>query len=386
MSDNTEIFEKEMMVMVKRNRLVDTFIELVKIDSESKNEEKFQAFLKEKFVSLGLDVEEDNAKATTGYGANNLLCRLSGEKEVDAIFFSCHMDTVPPGVGIQPEVRDEIIYSDGTTILAADDKAGIAIMIELVELINEKKLPHGTIEFVLTVGEETGLIGAEAFDVGSLVSDYGFVLDTGGPVGAITVGSPTLYSINVVIEGITAHAGIEPEKGVSAVEIASKAIAKMKLGRIDHRTTANIGTIHGGTASNIVMEKVEVVAEARSISTESCVAQVNHMKELFEESAKEMGGKATILTDRKCTGYDFTEESNVVKIAAEAIRKIGREPIYEVSGGGSDANVFNAKGKETTNLSIGYERIHTVNEFIPIDELEKATELAYQIVADICEK
>lgn len=278
-------------MLVNSTRVVDTFIELVKIDSESKNEGKFQAFLKRKFEALGLEVYEDNAKEITGYGANNLLCRLPGNKNVDPIFFCCHMDTVPPGVGIQPEIKDGIIYSDGSTILAADDKAGIAILIELIEVLQENNIPHGTLEFVFTVGEETGLVGAEAFDMELLQADYGFVLDTGGPVGAITVGSPTLYMMDVIVEGVTAHAGIEPEKGVSAIEIISKAIANMKLGRIDDETTANIGTVHGGTASNIVMDKVELVAEARSISADSAIKQVQHMQKLFEDTAFAMGGK-----------------------------------------------------------------------------------------------
>lgn len=369
--------------MVNRNRIVDTFIELVKIDSESKNEGEIQEFLKRKFESLGLQVEEDDAKEKTGYGANNLLCTLHGDEKIDPIFFCCHMDTVAPGVGIKPQIKDDIIYSDGTTILAADDKAGIAVLIELIELIKEQNIPHGTIEFVLTVGEETGLVGAKAFDMDLLTSEYGFVLDIGGPVGAIVVASPTLYMLDITIKGITAHAGIEPEKGVSALEIASHAIANMKLGRIDHETTANIGYISGGTTTNIVMEKVNLLAEVRSISTESCFAQMEHMEKLFKETAQKMGGTVEIKKSRSSTGFKLNKESKTVKLAAQSIRNINREPYYEITGGGSDANVFNEKGKETANLSIGYEEIHTVNEYISIQELEVAAKLAYQIVNDV---
>lgn len=358
-------------------------MDLVKIDSESKDEGRIQAYLKEVFISLGLEVIEDNAKEKTGYGANNLLCRLAGRKDVSPVFFCCHMDTVPPGMGIQPKIEDDIIYSDGTTILGADDKAGIAALIELFELIKENNIDHGTIEVVLTVGEETGLVGAEAFDMNLLQADDGFVFDTGGPVGAITVGSPTLYMMEVVVEGISAHAGIEPEKGLSAIEIASKSIAQMKLGRIDEETTANIGTIEGGTATNVVMDKVTIHAEARSLSATSAMEQVEHMQELFEKTAESMGGSAKVTTEKKCTGYRLAKETNVVQIAYKAIDKIGRTPTYEVSGGGSDANVFNEKGKVTTNLSVGYGDIHTVNEFIPIEELKKSAELAYQIVLEI---
>ena len=369
--------------MVNRNRIIDTFIELVKIDSESKNEEKIQKFLKRKFESLGLQVEEDDAKAKTGYGANNLLCTLQGDEQIDSIFFCCHMDTVAPGVGINPQIKDDIIYSDGTTILAADDKAGIAVLIELIELIKEQNISHGTVEFVITVGEETGLIGAKAFDMALLTSEYGFVLDIGGPVGAIVVASPTLYMLDITIKGVTAHAGIEPEKGISALEVASKAIANMKLGRVDHETTANIGYISGGTTTNIVMEKVNLHAEVRSISTESCLAQIEHMQNLFEAAAQKMGATVEIKKTRSCTGFRLDEESQTVKLAAQSIKHIKREPHYEITGGGSDANVFNEKGKETANLSIGYEEIQTVNEYIPISELETAAKLAYQIVNDV---
>lgn len=367
-------------------RVVETFFELVKIDSESNHEGKFQDYLIRKFKALGREVIEDNTKAETGLGANNVIARLPGNVEAEAMFFSCHIDTVPPGRNIQPVIRDKIIYSEGATILAADDKAGIAVMIELVELIRDKKMKHGTLEFVLTPGEEIGLVGVAALEMGLLVADFGFVLDSGGPVGSITVASPSLYGIEIAIKGQTAHAGLEPEKGVSAIEIASKAIAKMKLGRIDEETTANIGTIHGGVASNIVADDVKISAEARSISHEVCEAQVKHMIDLFENTARELGGSATATTDLKSKGYKLAKESKTVRLAAQAIKKIGRTPAYDISGGGSDANVFNAKGKETANLSIGYESVHTVHEHIPVSELEKSVELVCQLVMEIAEQ
>ena len=288
-------------------RVVNTFIELVKIDSESKHEGKFQEFLKQKFDALGLEVMEDNTKEKTGLGANNLIARLPGNAEADAMFFSCHVDTVAPGRNIQPVIRDGIIYSEGVTILAADDKAGIAVMIELIEQIKEKSLPHGMIEFVLSPGEEIGLVGAAALDPQLIKSEFGFVLDSGGPVGGITVASPSLYGIEVIIKGETAHAGLEPEKGVSAIEIAAKAIANMKLGRIDKDTTANIGTIHGGVASNIVADEVQISAEARSIDHEICEEQVNHMIDLFKNKKY-----FDFFSGRDLSEYDKKEEREFI--------------------------------------------------------------------------
>ncbi|AQY49767.1 M42 glutamyl aminopeptidase family protein [Listeria weihenstephanensis FSL R9-0317] len=372
--------------MVNSKRLVDTFIELVQIDSETGHEGKFQAYLKERFQALGLEVIEDNSMTETGFGANNLLCRLPATTDADAMFFSCHMDTVTPGVGIKPQIKDDIIYSDGSTILGADDKAGIAAMIETIQLIAENNTPHGTLEFVISIGEESGLIGIKAFDMSLLEADYGFVLDTGGPVGSITIGTSTKARLEIVIDGIAAHAGVEPEKGVSALAIAVSAMSQMKLGRIDSETTANIGTIEGGTATNVVMEQVRLVAEVRSIQMESYEKQIQHMKDLFEKATTEMGGAITINVEKSYSGFHFDAETKVVKIATEAMENLGMEAKHEISGGGSDANVLNEHGKETTNLSIGYEKIHTIHEYIPIRELEKAAALAYEIIKQVATK
>lgn len=256
-------------------------------------------------------------------------------------------------------------------------------MLELVQQLQEKNVEHGLIEFILSPGEEIGLIGANALDMDLVQADFGFVLDNGGAVGSITMASPTLYGIEVVISGLTAHAGLEPEKGVSAIEIAAKGIATMKLGRIDAETTANIGRINGGTASNIVADEVIITAEARSMSYEACQTQVQHMLDCFTEAATERGGAVTSTVELKSKGYGLTKDSKTVKLATTAIEKMGLAARYEVSGGGSDANIFNAKGKEAANLSIGYEKIHTVHELLPINELEKAVALALQLVREV---
>lgn len=366
--------------MINEQRVVETFQSLVSVGSESKNEGKFQAYLKGIFEELGLEVIEDNAKAITGYGANNLYCRLEGNVKADTIFFSSHMDTVSPGMGIKPMIKNGNICSDETTILGADDKAGIAMMIEMVQCLKENKLNHGTVEFVITVGEETGLIGAKAFDFSLLKAQYGYVLDSNGPVGGVIVGSPTHYYLTVNIKGMTAHAGVEPEKGLSALAVAVKAMAKMKLGRIDSETTANIGTINGGTANNVVMEHLEIKAEARSISKEKCEAQIKHMIDLFQSAADSMGAEISFEQEKMYESYSFKEEDNIVQLASKAIKNIGREPRIEVSGGGSDANIFNEHKRITANVSVGYEKIHTVNEYMPIEELKKGSELVLEIV------
>lgn len=368
------------------SRLIKTFIELVSVDSESRNEGKFHELLKSKFSELGLQGYEDSTMKETKLGGNNLLFTLEGTMKGTPIFFSSHTDTVAPGIGIKPVIKDGNIYSDGTTILAADDKAGIAIMLELVTRLKEKNIPHGTIEFLLTPGEEIGLIGASAFDIKKLQSDFGFVLDNGGPVGSIILKSPFLATIDVAIKGKTAHAGLEPEKGVSAIEIAAKAISQMDLGRISETTTANIGTIEGGVASNIVADSVRIKAEARSLSKADFDRQIEHMKTVFEKTAESLKGSVTFSSDVKSVGYSFSESDPIVIEAGKAIAAIGIQPRYEVSGGGSDANVFNAKNKMAVNLSIGYEDVHTVEEKISVEEMEKAVLLCLKLVENAWSK
>ncbi|QIK70619.1 M20/M25/M40 family metallo-hydrolase [Erysipelothrix sp. HDW6C] len=362
------------------SRLVRTFMDLVIIDSESGNEGLFHRYLIERFTSLGLNYMEDDSMGATGLGGNNLLFTLPGNVDGTPIFFSAHTDTVSPGVGIVPKVKDGIVYSDGPTILAADDKAGIAIMLELIERLVENNAAHTTIEFILTPGEEIGLIGAAAFDSNLLQAKHGFVLDNGGPVGSITLASPTLASIDVHIKGKTAHAGLEPEKGISAITVAATAISRMKLGRVSDYTTANIGTITGGAATNIVAEEVFIKAEARSIERSQFDAQIQHMNDVFEAVAHEFGAEVSFAYDIKSVGYYFDRETPIVAKASAAIRDLEIDPRFEVSGGGSDANIFNARGKEVVNLSIGYENIHTIDEYIPVAELHKAVELCYQLV------
>ncbi|HET7616181.1 MAG TPA: M20/M25/M40 family metallo-hydrolase, partial [Bacillales bacterium] len=358
--------------MVDKQRLVDEFIELVKVDSETKNERRIADVLKNKFSELGMEVAEDNAADETGHGAGNLVCTLEGKKKgADVIYFTSHMDTVVPGQNIQPTIEDGVIKSDGTTILGADDKAGISAILEAVRVLKEEEKEHGTVQFVIPVGEESGLVGSKALDASLMKAKFGYALDSEGDVGHIISAAPTQAKLFVVINGKTAHAGVAPEKGVSAISVASKAISKMPLGRIDKDTTANIGSFRGGSQTNIVCDRVEIVAEARSLVTEKMEEQVGKMKKAFEETAEEMGGSAEVEVKIMYPGYRFGDGDHVVETAKEAVRKIGRKPSLQESGGGSDANILSGLGIPTVNLAIGYENIHTTKERLRIAELEK---------------
>ncbi|WP_099351822.1 tripeptidase T [Fredinandcohnia onubensis] len=370
--------------MINHDRLVNEFLELVQVDSETKFETEIAKVLKEKFTSLGVHVVEDDTTSQTGHGAGNLICTLEATKnDVDPIYFTSHMDTVVPGKGIKPSIKDGYIVSDGTTILGADDKAGLAAMFEAIRVLKENQIPHGTIEFIITVGEESGLVGAKALDRSMITAKYGYALDSDGKVGDIVVAAPTQAKVRATIIGKTAHAGVAPEKGVSAITMAAKAIAKMPLGRIDEETTANIGRFEGGTQTNIVCDHVEILAEARSLVTEKMEAQVQKMKAAFESVAADMGGRAEVEITVMYPGFKFADGDHVVEVAKRAVAKIGRQSALQKSGGGSDANVIAGHGIPTVNLAVGYEEIHTTNEKMPVEELVKTAELIVAIVEEV---
>ncbi|MEW8969216.1 tripeptidase T [Mesobacillus jeotgali] len=370
--------------MINHERLLNEFLELVQIDSETKYETEIARVLKKKFEDLGVEVFEDDTTAQTGHGAGNLICTLQGTKEgVDTIYFTSHMDTVIPANGVKPSIKDGYVVTDGTTILGADDKTGLAVMLETVRVLKEQSIPHGTIQFIITVGEESGLVGAKALDSSLVKAKYGYALDSDGKVGNIIVAAPTQAKVAAVIHGKTAHAGVAPEKGVSAITIAAKAVSRMPLGRIDEETTANIGRFQGGTQTNIVCDRVEILAEARSLIPEKMEAQVAKMKEAFESAAQEMGGKADVDVQVMYPGFKFGEGDLVVELAKKAAAKIGRSSELLHSGGGSDANVIAGFGVPTVNLAVGYEEIHTTNERMPIEELNKLAEMVIALIEEV---
>ncbi|WP_246944713.1 tripeptidase T [Bacillus pinisoli] len=370
--------------MINQERLLNEFLELVQVDSETKFEAEISKVLKEKFTELGVDVFDDETMEVTGHGAGNLICTLQGTKaSVDPIYFTSHMDTVVPGKGIKPSVQDGYVVTDGTTILGADDKAGLAAMLEAVKVLKENNIPHGTIQFIITVGEESGLVGAKALDPERVIAIFGYALDSDGKVGNIIVAAPTQAKVKATILGKTAHAGVAPEKGVSAITIASKAISRMPLGRIDEETTANIGRFEGGQQTNIVCDRVDILAEARSLVGEKMEAQVQKMKEAFESAAEEMGGRAEVEVTVMYPGFKYGEGDHVVEVARRASASIGRTSELQKSGGGSDANVIAGHGIPTVNLAVGYEEIHTTNERMPIEELVKTAELVVAIIEEV---
>ncbi|MGM1020630.1 MAG: tripeptidase T [Bacillota bacterium] len=374
-----------MTAKVVKERIVQEFMELVQVDSETKHEQEISRVLKEKFNALGLEVTEDDSRERTGHGSGNLIVtwKAEGAEQAPKLFFTCHMDTVTPGKGIKPQLgEDGWIRSDGSTILGADDKAGIAALFEAIRVVREQKIPHGQIQFVITAGEESGLFGARAMKPELLDADFGYALDSNGEVGSICVAAPTQARIEMKITGKSAHAGVNPEDGISAIQVASKAISKMKLGRIDKETTANIGSFEGGGATNVVCDFVLIRAEARSIVQEKVDHQIQHMREALETTVREFGAQGEFRSEVIYPAFSFTEHDEIVQVAQRAIQGLGLATPTFHSGGGSDANVFNGLGIPTVNLAVGYQNIHTTQEKIKADDLVKVAEVVVALIQE----
>ncbi|OEE50037.1 peptidase M20 [Enterovibrio norvegicus] len=360
------------MTNINQERLVEHFIELVKIDSESGNEKAVAEVLAEQLGQMGFEVTKLPVPDTISNGFN-IYAKLQGELE-GSIVFSSHMDTVTPGIGIEPIIEDGIIRSKGNTILGGDDKSGIAAVMEAVRTIKANGEAHKTIEVAFTVYEELGLEGAKHFDMSKIESNQAIVLDSGGNIGTIITTAPGQQSLKVTIKGKPAHAGLAPETGINALTVAADAISNMTLSRIDHETTANIGVVRGGQATNIVMPELYIEAEARSLDDEKLAKQVSHMVSTFEAAAEKHGAEIEIESTRSYNAYRIADDNPHVVAIKAAFEAIGIEPMTKPTGGGSDANVFNEKGLTTVNLSTGMSKVHTTDEFIAIADMVSVTE------------
>jgi tripeptide aminopeptidase len=358
--------------VIIESRLVQTFLELVAIDSPSGQEEAIGADLMVRCAALGGEVVRDEH--------GNVIARWP-QGQGDWMLLSAHMDTVGADAGIRPQIRDGIIYSDGTTILGGDDKSGVAAILEVIRSIREDKLSHPPLEVVISVGEEVGLRGAKLLDKSKLRSRHGYVLDSGGSIGTIILSAPSQDSLRVVVHGKKAHAGSEPENGINAIRVASEAIAAMPLGRIDKETTANIGVIEGGLATNIIPDVVHIRGEARSRDNAKLDTQTAAMVQAFNEAAARHGARVEINVTRAYSTYRLAEDDPTVTQAVTAARRLGFTPIFKDSGGGADANIYAESGITCVVFSTGMENVHTPEEHIAIADMVNAARLLEAIVA-----
>lgn len=366
--------------MVDRNRIVNEFMELVQIDSLSKNERQMADLLLHKLEDMGYFACEDNAGGKIGGNAGNVFCLSKGEKNVPSVLLNAHMDTVAPGIGKRPVLEDGVIKSDGTTVLGGDDAAGIVSILEALRVLKEDGIKHGDIQIVFTVGEECGLLGAKSIDYSRINAVYAIGLDGAGAVGHVTVKGPSQNMIDVVVNGRAAHAGVEPEKGISAIRIAAYAISMMKLGRIDGDTTANIGIINGGLATNIICEQVKIMAEARSRDEKKLDIQTMHMRECFEQAALKFGGSIEFKAERSYPAFCIDEGDHFISVLKKAAENTGVELILEATGGGGDINIMNGNGIRSVGLSVGMSAVHSVEEKISVADLVKTAEFLVEII------
>jgi len=364
--------------------MVKEFLSLVTIDSQSRKERQVADAVISILQGLRVECFEDGIAAQIGGDTGNIVARVHGNlPNAPAVAFAAHLDRVSPGLGIKPQIKDDVIYSDGSTILAADDLAGVVQMLEAVRILKEQNIAHGDVELLFTVSEESGMLGARNFDRNLLKANVGYFLDGLGDVGAVINQAPTAARMEIKITGKPAHAGLSPEKGISAIQVASDAIYHMNLGRIDEETTCNIGTIHGGLATNIVPEQVEMRAEVRSRSEDKLHAQIKHIVDGFESAAAKWGAKVSIEINHSYPALSVAADDTAVEWAMEAARRIGIEPRLEATGGGSDGNILAGKGLTSLVLSVGMEKVHSKDEYIRIDQLTKGAEWLVAIIQKI---
>ena len=366
--------------MINEKRLLDTFLELIRIDSESGSELDMDNRLLALLEAIpGVQIRTEAAGSFYKTNGFNIIAWIPGDLPGEPVLLSAHTDTVVPGKGIKPQIRDGFVYSDGSTILAADDKAGIAQILEAVRSIKEQGLSHRSIEILFSVGEETGLNGAKSINVEKLHARQGYVLDTGGSPGRIVNCQPGQYAVTAVITGRSSHAGNQPEAGISAIQVAAHAIANMKLLRVDELTTCNIGSIESSYPTNIVPEKCSIKMEIRSRDLGLLDAQEAHVRRCFEEACAKFGASLEYDKLTKYLSYKIEEDAPVITEYTAVCRRNGVEPRLEGAGGGSDANIYNQKGLRCVVVSTGMYGNHAVTEKLNIAEMNKAA----SILADL---
>jgi len=365
-------------VSAQDERLLATFLDLVRIDSPSRHEAECARYCESALREVGFSVRYDGSGVTTGSDTGNLIADLPGDRGA-ILVLSAHLDCVEPCTGVSPRVIDGLVISEGETVLGADDKAGLAAIIEAVRRLVESGEPRPTIRCVFTVQEEVGLLGAKALAPGAADGDLCLVLDAAGKPGGIVIGAPTHYTFVAEFTGTAAHAGVAPESGVSAITVAAQAVAAMQLGRLDSQTTANIGTFRGGTATNVVAAKAIVTGECRSLDRQRVEALRAGMHEVMTQTAHDARAVVDIVWNREYEGFVMDAGAPQVDVVKAACHDAGLDPVTFTTGGGSDANIFAASGVPTLALASGMEGVHSTSEQLEVADLEALTRLTVAV-------
>ena len=376
---------------VNRERLAANFIELCEIDSPSRREGRICQRLQQIFRELGATaIVEDDSAAQTGSECGNLIIRFAGTLDLAPIFFSCHMDTVQPAEGVRVKRIGDLFTSAGDTVLGSDDKSGIAACIEAMRLLRETNQSFRSVEFVITTCEEIGLVGAKALDPQQVMAREGYALDSSGFARVITH-APAANRLTITVNGVAAHAGLHPEWGVNALILAAQALARVPSGRIDEETTTNFGTISGGTASNIVPEKVVIEGEARSHSVDKLARVTNEIRDIFDTTIAAWtdptglakgSPSVDIVVRQDFPVMQLQREDPVLRRVEAAARSIGMELSYERAGGGSDANIFNGHGLATAIIATGMTNVHSTKEQVELQDMVDLTKLLLALMIE----
>lgn len=375
--------------MVNAERLAETFRSLAATGSVSRREAALAGDLRRKLEALGAEVFIDDTAPKTGSDTGNLIARLKGTCAVPALLLNAHMDTVQPGEGVSVQFVDGVFTSDGRTILGADDKSAIAVILETLFVLKERGLAHGPLEIVLTVCEETGLAGAKNLDFTQFEAPFGYTLD-GSDTEGVIVQAPSANRFEISVIGKDAHAGAHPEKGINAIHLAAKAMAGLTLGRIDQETTCNIGWIEGGLATNIIPPLVTLRGEARSHDEDKLRQVTANIVNTFERViAAGRGGepqnglpKVETRVERSYSRTRIPEDHLLVDLARRAADRLGRGMRTKISGGGSDANIFFEKGIPLGILGTGMREVHSVREHVRLEDMVRAAELLLKIIQE----
>jgi tripeptide aminopeptidase len=363
-----------------RERLTELFLQLTRLRSPSRDERLVADAVVAHLASLGVAVHEDATGSAIGGNTGNIWCTVRGEGPAPHLAMGAHMDTVEPTDALEPVLEDGVFRNSRRTILGADDKAALAALLHATELLKGSGLPFPSYELFFTVSEETGLVGAKHMGPNVLTSPLAAVFDASGPVGGITVKAPSQQGLTATFHGRAAHAGVEPERGRSAIQAAAKAIAAMSLGRLDDETSANIGVIHGGVATNIVPDFCQVRGECRSHDDEKLARVAATMVDALQEAAAQVGVDVDVSLVHEYRAFALTGRSPVVRLSKAAISALGLEPKVKTGGGGSDANILNARGLPTVNLDAGMMQVHSPEEYLTLEDLERLCALVLNMV------
>jgi tripeptide aminopeptidase len=355
-------------------RLLATFLDLVRIDSPSGSESACAAYCEGALRATGCSVRCDESMDATGADVGNLFAELPGTAP-GTLAFSAHLDCVMPCIGVEPIIEDGVLRSAGATVLGGDDKSGVAAILEAVRRLAEDGGAYPTIRVFFSVSEEIGLVGAKAMSAEDVGADLCLVLDADGSPGDIVVAAPTHYTFRADFRGRASHAGVAPEKGISAIALAAKAVASLRIGRLDDETTANVGTIDGGTATNVIAAECTVTGECRSLDPEKVESLRLEMDGALHRAASEGGGEVEVAWKREYGGFRFSEDDPAVALISRAAQDVGLESHTYATGGGSDANILSALGVPTFALACGMSGVHSVDETLAVADLEAVTRL-----------